>query len=82
MNMLLPHADWIGIVLSLSAYFMLARHRRAALVVLVLSNVVWGSWALTKGVTTISLLNAAYLVLNLRTLVIWRTEQPHLPQAQ
>ena len=71
---LVAHADWLGIILSLTAYFLLARHRRTALVILTASNVVWGTWAVARGVTSISLLNLAYLAMNARTLLIWRSE--------
>lgn len=66
------HLDWLGMVLSLISYAMLARHRRRALWLLAISNVVWGTWAVTRQVLSISLLNLAYLILNIRTLLIWR----------
>jgi hypothetical protein len=71
MNDIIQHIDWLGICLSLTAYFLMAKHRKTAITILVVSNLVWGTWAFSKGITTVYILNICYLILNSRTLYLW-----------
>ena len=72
MNQVVQHIDWLGIGLSITAYFLMAKRRRLAISILVGSNLIWGSWAFSKGVHSLFFLNICYLILNIRTLYTWR----------
>lgn len=74
MSIILSHIDWLGMCMSLTAYFLMAKRRKKAIIILVVSNLIWGTWALINNVTSVIVMNSCYLLLNLRTIYYWKNE--------
>ena len=66
--------DWLAVALGLTAWFVMPHRRLLAMALLLVGNVVWLSYALPRGLWGVVGLNTAYMILNARTILIWRRE--------
>ena len=63
--------DWVGVFLSLLGWFLMAKHRHMAMVVLLAANLVWVIWAVPLHVWSLVTLQVCFMVLNIRTILEW-----------
>jgi hypothetical protein len=83
MSVIFNHIDWLGVFLSLFGWFLMAKKRFIALIILVLANVVWLIWGLETRVWSIFVLQSCFMVLNGRTMYEWfHIEQKKPPELQ
>ncbi|MFT3947835.1 MAG: hypothetical protein QM763_12775 [Agriterribacter sp.] len=76
MKFILLHIDWLGVCLSLLGWFLMAKKRFYALIVLCFANLVWLSWAIMTSVASLGFLQVCFMILNLRTIYEWiKTEK-------
>lgn len=67
--------DWIASALSLLAVYLLAKHPQKAVMVFIASSFSFLVWALLREVWSIVALQSVLLILNVRTLYIWRKNE-------
>jgi hypothetical protein len=74
MSEILSIASWTGTVLSLVGWFLMAKHRMLALVVLIAANIAWIVFAIPSHIWSLAVLQACFVLLNLRTIRQWKAE--------
>ena len=76
MIFILSHIDWLGVFFSLLGWFLMARNRFYALLILCCSNIVWLSWSVMTNVISLGFLSICFMILNIRTIFEWiKTEK-------
>lgn len=71
---ILTLVSWAGTALSLIGWFLMAKHRMLALLVLIAANIAWIFFAVPSHIWSLAVLQACFIILNLRTIRQWRTE--------
>lgn len=64
--------DWVGVLFSLSGWYLMPKHRVTAIVVFLLGGVIWITWSISTKTWSILFIQLCYTALNTRTLLIWR----------
>jgi hypothetical protein len=67
---------------NLVGLYLLPKRKYAAMVLYSLSSVCFLLWALHEGVTAIAVLQVVLLVLNVRTIIIWRRDADYERKTQ
>lgn len=76
---ILAHIDWLGSTLSLSGWFIMARNKFIALLVLICANAIWFGWSLQKDVLSLSIASFIFILLNIRTTYTWAVAEKAKP---
>lgn len=79
MSVIFKHIDWLGVLLSLFGWFLMARQRFIALLVLIFANVIWFTWGFTTNVPSIMFLQVSFMLLNFRTIYEWLKTEAKKP---
>ncbi len=79
MQIILKHIDWLGVFLSLSGWFLMGKRRFFAILVLILTNIVWLTWALTNNVYSMMVLSTCFIILNVKTIINWIKDEKKKP---
>jgi hypothetical protein len=66
--------DWIGAGLNIVGLWLLPKSRMIAMYVYLVSSVMWIIYAAYHNIWSLILLQIVLLLLNIRTIVIWKKE--------
>ena len=66
--------DWLASGLSLIGMYLLPRDRTLAIYICIISSCFFLVWSVQIRSVAIALLQVVMIIINLRTLLIWRTE--------
>lgn len=64
--------DWLGVMTSVAGWYLMPKRREYAMVVFLFGNASWITWAVMMNVWSILALQVIFVVLNVRTLYLWR----------
>lgn len=68
-------ASWLCASISLVGSFLLAKHRRAAIVILLVASLTWIGWAAYNRIWSLVVLNSVFVGLNARVVYCWYREK-------
>jgi len=71
LQIIVSHIDWLGVFFSLLGWFIMARNRFYALLILCCSNIVWLTWSIKTNVLSLGFLSISFMLLNMRTIYEW-----------
>jgi uncharacterized ion transporter superfamily protein YfcC len=71
MRIIYEHIDLLGVICGLSGAFLLAKKRFIALLIIIISNLIWVIWGLHSTSWSLSFLQACFFILNSRTIIEW-----------